>query len=370
MLAQPYRTADLQVVPPRVRTEPRVAVLLNANARKVSERTRRLLSHVVAEGDLFFSRSELDLRRIAQTVVDRRYDIAFLGGGDGTFTGFVNEIARQVEARRRHHWTPMPTFGVLKLGTGNSIAAVVNASSTRGDGILDDVLRARAGEATGRKQLDLLMVDGKRTPFVGMGIDGRLLNDYVWVKKTLGQGPLKSVFTGGGGYFASVGFKTVPYFFTHPTRVDCEVVNGRAGVAYRINPDGSTGQVIREGETIFRGKMMLACAGTVPFYGFGFKMFPFAGKKPGFMHLRLADVHVSRILANLPKLWAGEWFPEGVHNYYARDVEVRFKEPMPMQLSGDAEGARESFKISVAHEPIELVDFTSASGSVARVHNA
>src|SRR5437773_1318784 len=73
MWVQPYRSADLQVVPPKVEGEPSVAVLLNLNARKVTDRVVRALSHVVPQGDLFLSRSEIDCRRIAQTVLDRRY---------------------------------------------------------------------------------------------------------------------------------------------------------------------------------------------------------------------------------------------------------------------------------------------------------
>ena len=82
MWVQPYRSADLEVIPPKVEGEPKVAVLLNANARKVTDRVVRTLSHAVPEGDLFLSRSELDCRRIAQTVLDRRYHTVFLGGGE------------------------------------------------------------------------------------------------------------------------------------------------------------------------------------------------------------------------------------------------------------------------------------------------
>src|SRR5689334_20473631 len=103
---------------------PRVAVLLNANARHVGPRTLRALSHVVAREDLFVSRSELEGRGIARKVVERRYDIVFCGGGDGTFMAFANEILR--EAQRAH--APAPRFGVLRLGTGNGLAAVVRAS--------------------------------------------------------------------------------------------------------------------------------------------------------------------------------------------------------------------------------------------------
>ena len=61
-----------------------LAVLLNANARKVDARVVKALSHAVPEQDLFLSRSELDARRIVQSVLERGYPLVFTGGGDGT----------------------------------------------------------------------------------------------------------------------------------------------------------------------------------------------------------------------------------------------------------------------------------------------
>lgn len=358
MWVQPFR-ADYEQVPPRVAGDQRVAVLLNASARKVSTRVQRALSHVVPEGDLYLSRSELDARRIAQQVVDRGYHTVFLGGGDGTLTCFVNEILNQVALRRRHHPTPTPRFGVLKLGTGNSVASVVKASSTRGDGFVDDVLRARAGEVPGYRTLDMLLVDGKRAPFAGLGIDGKLLNDYNWVKSNLGQGAFSKVLTGAGGYFTSVAFKTVPYYLSHSTAVDCEVVNGPA-TAYRMGPDGTPAQTYAPGETLYRGPLMMAAAGTVPFYGFELKMFPFAGKRRGMMNLRLGMLPTTSILANLPRLWTGSWFPEGLRDFLVKDATIRFSRSMPFQIAGDAEGYRDEVHFTVAPEPIEVLDFAGA----------
>jgi diacylglycerol kinase family enzyme len=359
MLVQPLRSPDFHQVPTTaLAVEPKVAVLLNANARKVDARVVKALSHAVSEEDLFLSRSELDARRIVQSVLERGYPLVFTGGGDGTFMGFINEFLRQTEPRGRFAGRPLPRFGVLKLGTGNALANFVNASSTRGDGILHDVVRARAGDVTGTRSLDLVMVDGQRTPFAGLGVDGKLLNDYIWVKENLGKGLFKRVMTGGGGYFSAVAFKTVPHYLTHSTYVECEVLNGRTHEAYRLGPDGSpVGAPVAPGEVLFRGKLMMAGAATMPFYGYGLKMFPFAGQQRGMMHLRLGQVHAASVLANLPKMWEGRWFPEGLHDFYAKDVTIRFAKPMPFQIGGDAAGYREEVKLSVAPESVELMDF-------------
>ncbi len=359
MWVQPFRN-DVQQVPPRSEAENKVAVLLNSNARRVSEKIVRSLSHVVPEGDLFLSRSELDARRIAQTVLDRRYHTVFLGGGDGTFTCFVNEILNQVELRRQHHpGLTAPRFGVLKLGTGNTLATLLKSSPVRGDGILDDVLRARSGEVPGYRTLDLLMVEGKRAPFAGLGLDGKLLNDYLWVKNNLARGLMTKVMNGGAGYFTSVAMKTVPHYLTHSTQVECEIVNGKGSVAYRVGPDGlPMGEPVEPGGLIFRGNLMMAAAATAPFYGFELKMFPFAAKRRGMMNLRFGTLPPLKILANLPGLWAGTWFPEGMYDYHCSDVSIHFARSMPFQIAGDAEGYRDDVRFQVAPEPIEVVDFT------------
>jgi diacylglycerol kinase family enzyme len=360
MWVQPYRNAELEVVPPKPANEPKVAVLLNANARKVTERVVRTLSHAVPEGDLFISRSELDARRIAQAVLDRRYHTVFLGGGDGTFMSFVNEILNQLDMRRRHHASqPLPRFGVLKLGTGNSLATLVKASSLKGDGILDDVLRARAGEVPGYRTLDMLMVEGRRAQFAGLGLDGKLLNDYIWVKDRLGKGPLEGLMKGGAGYITSVAFKTVPYYFTHSTFVNCEIIN-EGVTAYKCGPDGLPVKSWEKGETIAKGPLMMAAAATIPYYGYELKMFPFAAKRRGMMNLRFGAISPSGILSNLKGLWAGTWHPEGMNDVLCSDVRIKFEKPMAFQVAGDAEGYREEVRFSVCREPIEVVDFTGA----------
>ncbi len=362
MLVHPLPSSDARSFPQTdVTPEPKVAVLLNANARKVTDKVVRSLSHVVPEGDLFLSTCLSDAQKIVQTVIDRRYDVVFTGGGDGTFIGFLNEIRRQLEVRNQFFRQPMPRFGVLKLGTGNGLASLVNASPLRGDGILDDVLRARAGEIPGYRRLDLIDVDGKQTPFAGLGVDGKLLNDYIWVKENFGRGALKAMLTGVGGYFSAVALRTVPHYLTNSPQQEVEVFNGPDTPAYRLNPDGSVMGETAPGELLFRGRLTMCAAATMPFYGFAFRMFPFAARRVGNMHLRLAAVSAGEILANLPSVWQGKWFKDGrVFDYHVSSFTAKFARPMPFQIGGDAEGYRSEVSMRVAEQPVELIDYTGA----------
>ena len=99
-------------------TEGAVAVLLNANAKQVSDRVQGAIAHVVpAAGHLPLAQQRRGARH-RPAVIDRRYDTVFIGGGDGTFVGFVNEIfdcldqppALELLGRPPH----APRFGMLQ----------------------------------------------------------------------------------------------------------------------------------------------------------------------------------------------------------------------------------------------------------------
>ena len=339
-----------------VPTPARVAVLLNAHARKVTPGILRALSHVVARGDLYVSRSPLDARRIANAVVEQGYHTVFFGGGDGTFMGFADEVLN-LAARRRV--SRLPHFGVLKLGTGNGLANWVNASGVRSGGIVDDVLRARAGAVPGYRALELLSVEGRRAPFASLGVDAQLLNDYVWLKERLAGSRLGRLLTGSRGYAAAVLLRTLPQAMVRPLTAECEIHNRGPTPAYRCGRDGKPIATIAPGQLLYRGRAMIAAASTIPYYGYGLRMFPFAGLQSGTMHLRVGVVEPLSVVANLGKMWRGEWFPPAVEDFLASSIQVRFDRPMPFQLGGDAAGPRSDVTLAVAPEQLSLVDFSA-----------
>ena len=341
-------------VPLPAPAEPRVAVLLNANARQVCPRIIKSLSHVVKSEDLFLSHSPLEGRSIARRVVEGGYDTVFCGGGDGTFMSFASEILSEAQRAR----AKAPRFGVLRLGTGNGLAGLVQASSARGDRLLDDVLRARSGEVPGHRHLDLVMVNGKRTPFAGVGVDGRILNDFLWVKQHWARGLMKGFFSGKAGYLSAGALRTLPHYATHPLFAECTVVNGRE-TSYRLDAQGKVQTEYAPGSVLFQGRVMMASVATIPYYGFGFRMFPFAGQHARKMQLRLGAVGPMEAIAHLPQLWKGEYFPKDrIHDFQVGEVTIRFDRPMPLQIGGDAEGEREQVTFSMAPERLELLDFT------------
>jgi len=328
----------------------RTAVLLNANARQVSERVRRGLSRIVPPEDLFFSRSDEEARHIAETVVARRYGTVFTGGGDGTFVRWVNSILDGAERAR----APAPRFGLLALGTGNAVAEVVGS---RPSDHLQNLQAFLSGRTPRTRRLDLVACEGRRTPFAGLGIDAAVLNDYNWLKAKLRGGALDGLGSGIPGYGLAIALRSAPRFLLERRPAYCEIVNtGRA--AWRLDGRGHpVGLPVGPGELLYAGPCLMAAASTVPFYGFGLKAFPFASSRAGMMQVRVAgSIPISTLLANVGRIWSGQFTHAGLHDFHAERVHVSFERPIPLQLGGDAEGWREELGLGMAR-PVELVDF-------------
>src|SRR5258708_7097248 len=107
--------------------EHRLGVVVNGNARSVTADVIATLDEVLDSGDIFLSRRIEESDAIARTLLDRGYDTILTAGGDGTFTVIVTAVVN--EARKRG--VAFPRFGLLSLGTGNSLAWVLGASRTK-----------------------------------------------------------------------------------------------------------------------------------------------------------------------------------------------------------------------------------------------
>src|SRR5512142_3138195 len=114
--------------PPAGGPDRRIAVVVNGNAKSVNEDVIATLDQILAGGDLFVSRRIEEGPEIARTIVERGYGTVLTGGGDGTFTVMVTEVVREADRRGVRR----PRFGLLRLGTGNSLAWVVGASQAKG----------------------------------------------------------------------------------------------------------------------------------------------------------------------------------------------------------------------------------------------
>jgi diacylglycerol kinase family enzyme len=327
------------------------AVLLNANAKQVSPRVREALSGLVPEGNLFFSRDPDEAHCIADAVVARGFSTVFTGGGDGTFVSWVNHILDRAET----HSAPAPRFGVLALGTGNAVAEMVGAGRP-----LDDLRRHLSGEVLPGRRLDLVSVEGRRTPFASAGLDAAALNDYNWLRTRL-PGPAGRLASGLGGYGLAVALRTAPRQLLQREPPYCEIVN-TGSPAWRLDAAGErVGRPVASGELLYAGPCMLAAGGTAPYYGYKLRAFPFAGRRAGVLQVRVfTRIPVPALVMNVGRIFSGEFQHPGLLDFDADQVEITFDRPVPFQVGGDAEGHREKITLGIAPRSVELLDYSTA----------
>lgn len=330
----------------------RTAFVLNANARGVSASLIERLAELVPAGDLFLSRTLDDAQVFCRTVLRRGYGQVFLGGGDGTLVTTIN-VLRTIAVREG---LKMPAVGILKLGTGNAMARALGA----GDPFVDAHHALNKGEQRTREvQFVEAHVDGKveLTPFAGMGYDGIVLNDYVWLKDKAKASPLaKKVVEGVWGYLGAMLFRSVPAQLKAPLP-HVKITSASDAVRVKKTAQGDVHTVIPAGTVLFDGKAPILSIGSIPFFGYGFTMFPFAGSKAGHAQLRVGNVPIPTILAHLyPSVWQGTFRHPGLMDFLVKDVVIESDRAVPFQVGGDARGEKHRIAYAVATEGLQMVE--------------
>ncbi len=329
----------------------RIAVVVNGNAKSVTSEVISTLDQILLGGDLFVSRRIDDARVIADTLVERGYGTVLTGGGDGTFTTMVTEVVHAARRSGRR----LPRFGLLKLGTGNALAWVVGASRAKGRGLSADVQRLQRD--AGSREIRLVEVEGYLTPFCGLGADAQVLGDYNLTKRRLAKTPLKSVAPGIVSYAVAATTRSIPSYLLRKM-CHARVINDGAP-AFRVGEKGAImGRPIEKGETIYEGPMRLCSMSTIPYYGFGFRMFPFADERNDRMHLRVSTITPYLFVRHFGAIWRGEYHrPDVLFDYLVEKVVIECDPPTAFQIGGDAHGERSRLAAGVTPEPIRLVDF-------------
>lgn len=347
MTAESEEANGSSVPPP----EERVAVVVNGNAKSVTKDVISTLDQILLGGDLFVSRRIEEGRDIARTIVERGYGTVLTGGGDGTFTVMVTEVVH--EARRRDR--PLPRFGLLKLGTGNALAWVVGASKAKGRGLAADIQRLRT--EAGSRSIRLLEVEGFVAPFCGFGADAVMLRDYTNFKKAVAKTPFGSKVPGELIYAGAAISKTIPSYVFR-SRPHCRIVN-RGAPAVRIGIQGRhVGPEIPAGEVLYEGPAQIAGFSTIPYFGYGFRAFPYADERDDRLHVRVSTISALGLVRNFGGVWRGDYEnPDVFFDYLVEHVSVDLDPPTPFQIGGDPQGDRSQFEVQLSPTPIRLVDF-------------
>src|SRR5690606_21495125 len=197
-----------------------------------------------------------------------------------------------------------PRFGLLKMGTGNALVWVAGASPLGDEEPLpgSDLIQSNVP----RMKLRLVDVEGVHTPFAGIGADARILSDYNATRTQLEGTPLSALGRGLAGYSLAARSRSLPkLLFKRMPRI--RVVN-EGDDAWPVDPTGEHREhAVRKGETIYEGRARMAAFSTIPFYGFGMKLFPFAQPGSRRMHLRISRIGPPQFLGNVRGIWNGTY---------------------------------------------------------------
>lgn len=329
----------------------RVAVLLNANAKRVTRSVQDAFSKVIPGEDLFLSRSLDQAEDFASTIIDRRYDVVMAGGGDGTIVQTMNSLIRAADRAACGLYRPrLPDLGILRLGTGNGLAAACGAGRP-----LEDVLRVMAGKGPLARPLQLIEErdTGCVFPFASLGYDAQLLNDFYDLNRSASTDMSKAMAKSLGGYFYALFTRTVPTELKHDKARVRIVSTGRCSM---LDPETDEEVPVETGGTLFEGVARSIAMGTTPYYGYKLKIFPFAERRTDRFHLRISTAGIPKLLFHLPSLWKGTLrMPEFV-DFLVESVRIESSAPMPYQTSGDARGKREHLDLALSSRTFRVID--------------
>lgn len=316
---------------------------MNGNARRLGGRMRAKLERVLP-GGVRFTESLDEARTTIRAEIRRGADMIVLGGGDGTVVMGLTLIGEASRAAGRRE----PAIGILRLGSGNAIADTLGAS----DDVIEDLARIVRGGGT-RREVPLLEVLGVRAPFVGMGVDALLLEDHAAIDRVVDRVPVARRLMGGATRYAlAVALRSVPRFATG-TRPTATVTNLGAP-AIEMQRGGPTGRETRAGDVLWTGTCTLVAGATIPFFGFGLKMFAFATTRHDKFHLRCGDAGLFEIMRNTPAAFRGDYFSKHVTDYLCDKVSIALDQDTAIEAGGELLGRRNHVELAMS-APITMV---------------
>lgn len=341
----------------------RVAAVVNGAARAVDQDVLNYLKTATDRMgvDLYVSNSIPEAKCHAKEILDKNTDVVMCGGGDGTFKQCMTNVLELKPDKR-------PAFGVLSLGTGNSIASAVGARpivvSPFGNSGAEEEL-SQAKDPSARAVKKMLVIDGTHTPFAGIGLDSLILRDYEMVKKFFDRIPIiPKKWRGGWDYFWAIVIFSIWRFIRNP-RPEV-VIRNSGGLAYQINQEGDKiYKSVPPGEVLYRGKISLLAASSIRYYGWGIRLFPQANTMADSFQLRVADLSFGEIVKNLPAFFSGELFGPRVFDFACQNITIElastpgnppkksykkryekiYKHGIPFQIGGDSVGKRRWIRI-------------------------
>lgn len=333
-----------------------VALWLNPNAKQVKPSVIEAFRRGLPEAALITARTLDEARERAKKLARTPPGLLLCGGGDGTAVTLVN-LLRGEGVRQ------FPLMGFLRLGTGNGWPNATGAPTWRRALALLPSMPLPAPS----KRFNLIEAEGRLCHFCGVGWDAMVLHDY---HRTIRRRERQKVASGLAatlsksvlGYLYAVARRTVP------RELGRNLSQGRPRATLtNLGPHAFTLDRRRRlvpaahGKQLSDGYVSVLAAGTEPYWGGGFKAFPYCGAVPGTFNLRVYDRPVLEGVVNTVNFWTGRRVP-GMHDFFVSRVRISFSRPMPFQVGGDVVGHRTTLELALAEETLDAVDWPSLVG--------
>ncbi len=329
----------------------RAVAIVNDQARRLTAGVRAGLEAALP-GGVRFTRSLDHARTVIHDEVRGGRDMVVLGGGDGTVVMGLALVAEACRGAGR----PEPAIGVLRLGAGNALADAVGATGDPAS----DLSRLIRGDGTWRS-IPLVEVRGVRAPFVGLGVDAQLREDSRAVGQVIDRLPGARRWIGGGARYAlSAALRSLPRLL-RGSRAHA-VVRNLGAPAIEMTRTGPTGREIAAGSVLWQGACTLIAGATIPFFGFGLRMFAFTGARRDRFHLRCGDAGLLEIVRRAPDALRGDAFSDRVHDFLCDRVGIELATAWPVQAGGELLDRSRSVELRLA-APVTLVALGGASSA-------
>jgi hypothetical protein len=150
---------------------------------------------------------------------------------------------------------------------------------------------------------------------------------------------------GTGRYALSLALRSMPRFAT-ATRPHVTVTNLGAP-AIVMARGGATGTLVPAGEVLWAGACTLAAGATIPFFGFGLKMFSFATTRTDRFQLRCGDAGLFEILRHTPAAFRGDYFSEHVSDFLCDRVAIELDADAAVEAGGELLGRHRRVELAL-----------------------
>jgi len=363
-------------------TVARPAIILNTNARSVSEDLVPIAESIFGKEYVYVTTSEEEAKQAAASMMQQNISMVIPVGGDGTLSSLINFLCSHIRETFpfltvEEAMKELPLVAYLPLGTGNGVGSVVGSElmfnnqptwkifgqKRRKLRNVENILKSfheiaqqmnenpdylntdLAPDVVEIPMMEVSYPDSKLHDdtlcfFAGAGFDSLMLQDFQSVKKwAIRTKILTKTLSSVAGYCVALVVKTLPKCVTRQehniqvrlTTRDPETLwvdHRRGDVVQQVGPTSSSGSNNKDGETLlYQGMTGILAAGTSPFYGGGLRLFPFARMTKDKMHLRLGRIHPLRGFFNIPQIFEGSFRDKrsssfGCMDYIGGDFDV------------------------------------------------